>query len=247
MADVRTWNENALGDLKKAMRSRRQRQGRALRIIGIVLIVAALAVGAYVWWLLWGTGYTTRRAQAQLRPGFEKIVNTKTATEAPKDPRTVNVPGKAVMIIRIPVIHVNYVVVEGTDTADLMKGPGHYSGTAYPWQNHGRVGIAGHRTTYGAPFWSLDEVKEGDRIELETEYGIFNYRVTATRIINPSNGSVLSPTERPSLVLTTCNPRFSAAQRLVVFADRVNAPATTAVGAGATGASGASAGDLTGP
>jgi sortase A len=236
MADVRTWNSNTLGDLKKAMRNRRQKQGRALRIVGIVLIIAALAVGAYVWWLLWGTGYTTRHAQAQLRPGFEKIVGTRPATEAPKDPRTVNVPGKAVMIIRIPVIHVNYVVVEGTDTEDLMKGPGHYSGTAYPWQNHGRVGIAGHRTTYGAPFWSLDEVKEGDRIELETEYGIFNYRVTDTRIINPSNGSVLSPTERPSLVLTTCNPRFSAAERLVVFADRVNAPATT----GATGASGPS-------
>ncbi|MGA9160226.1 MAG: class E sortase, partial [Actinomycetota bacterium] len=86
---------------------------------------------------------------------------------------------------------------------------------------------AGHRTTYLAPFWSLNELRAGDRIVLATEYGVFDYRVTRTAVtppsgILPSGASVLDPTKRPTLVLTTCNPRFSASTRLVVFADRVD-------------------------
>ena len=221
MADVRTFDEEGLPELRKATKARRRRrQGRILRITGLVLILAALAIGGYVWWLLWGTGLTTRAAQNDLRPRFEERIATKPAAEAP--PRTVNVPGEAVAILRIPKIELNYVVVEGTDTESLKKGPGHYSWTSYPWEETGRVAIAGHRTTYGAPFWSLDELKTGDRIVLATEYGIFNYRVTESRIIVPSNASVLHETENPTLVLTTCNPRFSAAERLVVFAQRVD-------------------------
>ena len=218
LADVRTWDENTLGDLKKAMRTRRQRQGRALRLAGLVLILVALIVGGYVWWLLWGTGFATRAAQDDLRPGFERRVATKDADDAPS--KIVNVPGKAVMIIKIPSIDVNYVVVEGTDTESLKKGPGHYSFTSYPWEEDGAVGIAGHRTTYGSPFWSLNELREGDKIVLATEYGTFTYRMTHSRIIAPSNGSVLEGTTKPTLVLTTCNPRFSAAERLIVFAER---------------------------
>jgi sortase A len=219
MADATTWNEESLSDLDKATRNRRRRQGRVLRIIGLVLILAALAVGGYVWWILWGTGFATRAAQNDLRPAFEERISSTPAEEAP--PRTVNVPGSAVAILRIPKIELNYVVVEGTDTESLKKGPGHYPWTSYPWENTGRVGIAGHRTTYGAPFWSLDELATGDRIVLATEYGVFNYRVTRTAIIDPSNASVLESTRGPTLVLTTCNPRFSAAERLVIFADRV--------------------------
>ncbi|MGH2672284.1 MAG: sortase [Actinomycetota bacterium] len=221
MADVRTFDEEGLPDLRKATKERRRRrQGRVLRIAGLVLILAALAVGGYVWWLLWGTGLTTRAAQNDLRPRFEERIATRPAAEAP--PRTVNVPGEAVAILRIPKIELNYVVVEGTDTESLKKGPGHYSWTSYPWEETGRVAIAGHRTTYGAPFWSLNELKSGDRIVLATEYGIFNYRVTESRIILPSQAAVLHETENPTLVLTTCNPRFSAAERLVVFAERVD-------------------------
>ena len=218
--DVRTWDEDTLSDLKHAMRSRRNRQGRALRIVGLILLLVAVVVGGYVWWLLWGTGLTTRAAQNDLRPRFEQRVGTRAPDEAPD--RVVNVPGHAVAIIKIPKIDVNMVVVEGTDTESLKKGPGHYSQTAYPWEDSGRVGIAGHRTTYGAPFWSLNELKPGDRITLATEYGTFDYRVTESRIIDPSNGSVLEGGSKPTLVLTTCNPRFLASQRLVVFADRVD-------------------------
>ena len=224
MADAQPWSPDPImSDLREAVRRRRQRQGRVLRIVGIVLILAAVAVGGYVWWLLWGTGFETRAAQSSLRHDFEGRIATVDRTEVPKTEKVVSVPGKAVMILKIPKIDVDYVVVEGTDTESLRKGPGHYSDTAYPWQNHGAVGIAGHRTTYGAPFWSLDKLHVGDRIVLETEDGIYDYRVSSTRIIEPSNGRVLLPTEEPTLVLTTCNPRFSAAERLVVFADRVDA------------------------
>jgi sortase A len=149
------------------------------------------------------------------------VVGSHGAGQAPTSDGVVKVPGKAMAILKIPKIDVNYVVVEGTDTESLKKGPGHYTQTAYPWEDHGRVGIAGHRTTYGAPFWALEKLHEGDEIVLETEYGIFDYRVTRTLIIPPSDGSVLEPTVRPTLVLTTCNPRFSAAERLIVFAERV--------------------------
>jgi len=131
------------------------------------------------------------------------------------------VPGGAVAILRIPKLHLDMVVVEGTDTESLTKGPGHYPGTAYPWDHTGRVGIAGHRTTYLHPFWSLDHLVSGDLVELETEFGTFDYRVTGSAVILPSEGWVLDQTKRPSLVLTTCSPRFSASHRLVVFANRV--------------------------
>jgi sortase A len=219
VSDTRTRDEDSLADLQATVDKRRRRRGRWLRIGGLVLILVGVGLGAYSWWRLWGTGFTTRAAQNELRPQFEHLVATKPPEEAPV--RVANVPGRAVAIIKIPEIDVDLVVVEGTDTESLKKGPGHYADTAYPWQDRGRVGIAGHRTTYGAPFWSLNELETGDRIVLATEFGVFNYRVTGSRIIAPSDGSVLRATSRPTLVLTTCNPRFSAAQRLVVFADRV--------------------------
>src|SRR6266508_1294637 len=207
------------------VRRRKSRRGRILRIAGLVFIAAALVLAGYLWWNLWGTGLATQRAQDDLRPGFDRNLASLTPADAPD--RVVKVPGDAVAIIRIPKIDVDYVVVEGTDTESLKKGPGHYTDTAYPWQDTGRVGIAGHRTTYLAPFWSLNELRPGDRIVLATEYGIFDYRVTRTVVtppsgILPSGDSVLRQTVDPSLVLTTCNPRFSASTRLVVIADRVD-------------------------
>lgn len=223
MAEARPFDPAPLmSDLRKAMQRRRQRQGRALRVIGVVFILGALVVGGYVWWLLWGTGFETKAAQNELRPGFEQLIGTTDKESVPKAEKVVDVPGKPVMIIEIPKIDVDYVVVEGTDTQSLKKGPGHYTETAYPWQNQGAVGIAGHRTTYGAPFWALDRLEEGDEITLATEYGVYDYRVTRSKITTPTNGRVLRWTDDPTLVLTTCHPRFSAAERLIVFAERVD-------------------------
>jgi sortase A len=221
---------DAAADAAEVRRRRRRRQGRALQVLGGLFLVAALGVAAYEAWELWGTGITTKRVQAEIRPDFEVKVGTKEPAEAPSARAFVKVPGRAVAILVIPRMDLDMVVVEGTDTESLKKGPGHYSGTAYPWEDAGRVGIAGHRTTYGAPFWSLDALRRGDRITLQTEYGIYDYRVTRTVITDPSGtlpsgASVLDQTKEPTLVLTTCNPRFSASQRLIVMADLVDSPA----------------------
>jgi sortase A len=205
---------------RSASRRRRRRVALAFRALAILFIAGGLAIGGDLAWDLWGTGFTTQRLQAEMRPNFEKKIGTK----APTDPtaNAVGVPGNAVAILKIPRIHLNMVVVEGTDTESLKRGPGHYTDTAYPWQDDGRVGIAGHRTTYLHPFYDLNEMKEGDPIILETEYGTFRYVVTRVFVITPDKSAVLDQTVRPTLVLTTCNPRYSAAERLIVIADRAD-------------------------
>lgn len=194
------------------------RAGRILRALGTLCLVAALVVAGYLGWLLWGTGLGTAREQRHLREQIDKMI----AHPRPLDPRTPVVPreGAPVGILQIPKLHLDIVVVNGTSTADLKKGPGHYMDTAYPWDDAGRVAIAGHRTTYLHPFWSLNKLRRGDLIRLVTEYGTFDYHVTGSRVILPSGTWVLRQTTGPSLVLTTCTPPFSASHRLVVFASQ---------------------------
>jgi len=109
--------------------------------------------------------------------------------------------------------------VEGTAESDLAKGPGHYIGTSMPGQA-GNVAIAGHRTTYGAPFGNLDHLKAGDTILLTNTVGTqFTYIVTGTPVaVSPQDVSVLNTLADNRLTLTTCNPRFSASQRLIAVA-----------------------------
>jgi sortase A len=126
-------------------------------------------------------------------------------------------PGQAVGRIEIPRIGADYVVVAGTSTASLRKGPGIYSGTSMPGLS-GTVGIAGHRTTYLAPFRRINELTPGDLITVEMPYGIFTYTVTGHRIVSPNDVGVLRPVGYDQLVLTACNPLYSASQRLAVFA-----------------------------
>jgi sortase A len=126
-------------------------------------------------------------------------------------------PAQAVGRIEIPRIGADYVVVAGTSAASLRKGPGIYSGTSVPGLS-GTVGIAGHRTTYLAPFRRINELTKGDLITLQMPYGIFTYTVTGHRIVAPNNISVLRATGYDQVVLTACNPLYSASQRLAVFA-----------------------------
>jgi sortase A len=133
--------------------------------------------------------------------------------------------GQPVGIIEIPKIGVDAVVVEGTATADLRLGPGHYPGTPLPGQP-GNAAIAGHRTTYGAPFYNLNELVQGDCISVTTTQGHFRYDVTHVLVVPPSDLTVVAPSPTPELTLTTCNPRFSASQRLVVQASLITPPAT---------------------
>jgi sortase A len=126
--------------------------------------------------------------------------------------------GHAIGAIRIRKIGARYAIVQGTDTDSLRKGPGHYPKTSFPGQG-GTVAIAGHRTTYGAPFNKVDKLKHGDDIELEMPYGRFIYAVDRTKIVEPTEVSV---TDRvpgaEQLVLSACHPLYSASQRIIVFA-----------------------------
>ena len=130
--------------------------------------------------------------------------------------------GDAVGRIEIPEIGVDKVIVEGTGTSDLRKGPGHYPRTAWPGIR-GTVGIAGHRTTYGAPFNEIDELERGDRVLVEMPYGRFTYRVEGSRIVPPSAVDVVRRVGYDRLVLSACHPKFSAAKRIVVFARLIDA------------------------
>ena len=125
--------------------------------------------------------------------------------------------GDAAGRITIPKIGVNFLFVQGTDKASLEKGPGHYPSTALPGLNK-TVAIAGHRTTYLAPFRHLDGLHHGDQIILKMPYGRFIYRVQYTRIVTPNAWWITHNVGYDRLVLSACNPLYSAAQRIVVFA-----------------------------
>jgi len=202
---------------------------RALRWFGLACLMTSAFLGGYVAWLTWGTGVETARAQEDLRTGIERTWDPAARPPGPGDEPAPVVPGDAYAILQIPSVGIDFVVVQGTSVEDLKLGPGHYAETADPWDGTGRVGLAGHRTTYQAPFNDLGEVRVGDTITLITEFGRYDYEVTRTFVI-PSDGSgyVLDQTQRPTLVLTTCHPKYSSSQRLIVEATLVGEPASEA-------------------
>jgi sortase A len=119
--------------------------------------------------------------------------------------------------IRMPTLDEESVFVAGVSSRELKKGPGHYPTTALPGER-GTVGIAGHRTTYAAPFRNIDELERGDRIVIQMPYGVFRYRVEGRILVSPKNTRSLRRVRHDRLALTTCHPPFSAAQRMVVTA-----------------------------
>jgi sortase A len=127
-------------------------------------------------------------------------------------------PGDALGRIEAPGMDgLNMVFVQGTDEASLELGPGHYPETAMPGQGK-TVAIAGHRTTYLAPFRHIDSLKPKDKITLKMPYGTFVYGVQKSEIVDPSDVGVIHETGYERLVLSACNPLYSAAQRYIIFA-----------------------------
>ena len=126
-------------------------------------------------------------------------------------------PGAAIGRILINKIGVSYDIVQGTDTSSLEKGPGHYPTTAFPGLGQ-TVAIAGHRTTYLAPFRRLNDLDPGDRIELQMPYANFTYVVQYQKVVVPNAWWITDNVGYERLVLSACNPLYSAAQRIVVFA-----------------------------
>jgi sortase A len=195
--------------------------GRALIAVGTVVLL-------FVAYQLWGTGIHEARAQSDLVEEFERSLAAPAPSSAPEpdggEPPLPTPPGGAVAVLRIPKIDMEKVVVEGVALTDLRKAPGHYPQTPMPGQP-GNAAIAGHRTTYGAPFWDLDQLEPGDEILARTPQGEFRYEVARSSVVRPDQLEVLDQTDEARLTLTTCHPRFSAAQRLVVSAVLVDEPA----------------------
>jgi sortase A len=125
--------------------------------------------------------------------------------------------GDAIGRIEISRIHASYDIIQGTDTGSLEKGPGHYPATAFPGLGQ-TVAIAGHRTTYLAPFRHIDALKPGDQIVLKMPYANFTYVVQYHQIVQPTALWVTRNVGYDRLVLSACNPLYSAAQRIIVFA-----------------------------
>lgn len=211
---------------------------RALRALSTVLIVAgALVLADGVATLVWQEPVTALYARAQQGELEDELATLERTPPTPVERRAIarlpdprrrlafraralgrrTGPGDPLGRLRIPAIDLSTVVVEGTEGADLRTGPGHYERTPLPGQR-GTVAIAGHRTTYGAPFRDVDELGRGDRIELRMPYGRFTYRVERTRIVAPTQVDVIDRVAYDRLVLTACHPLYSAAQRIVVFA-----------------------------
>lgn len=227
---------------------------RTVRELGLALIALGVAILLFVAYQLLGTNLTEAHDQAALRRAFAAAVAqhrggpqpapatapTTTPTTAPTGstpPGGADTPVLGAALpsaptasgvvdhLVIPRIGVDKYVVDGTGEGDLMRGPGHYAGTPYPGQA-GDVAIAGHRTTYGAPFYRLDQLRVGDDILLTDTTGTtYRYQVAqAPFVVAPSDVAVIGATGDPTLTLTTCNPRFSATSRLIVKARLVGLP-----------------------
>jgi sortase A len=223
---------------------------RLLRILSTALITAGLVVIVDVGLTLaWKEPLSTIYGSIQQGKAEDELKALEDRFPSPADLRAVagtkNVEERARLLanlfedevergqgigrIRIDRIGLDVVVVEGTDTESLRKGPGHYTladdaveegeadGSAFPGQGK-TVGIAGHRTTYLAPFRRINEIADGDEIVLEMPYATFTYEVEKHEIVEPSDVQIVRNVGYDRLVLTACHPLYSAAERWAVFA-----------------------------
>jgi sortase A len=160
------------------------------------------------------TAPLTRMDHAALKP--LRVPRERIAFLARREERQV-ATGDAIGRISIAKIGISFDVVQGTDELSLEKGPGHYPATSFPGLGQ-TIAIAGHRTTYLAPFRHIDALQPGDRIVLRMPYGRFSYLVQYRKIVVPTALWVTRNVGYERLVLSACNPLYSAAQRIIVFA-----------------------------
>jgi sortase A len=193
----------------------------------------------FVAYQLWGTGIETARAQNSLENDFEELLaapppTTATTTPAeppeppqPAEPAAVRDPlppdvenGDAIARLEMPRIGVDNIVVAGVEKDDLKRGPGHYPETPLPGQ-YGNAAIAGHRTTFGQPFIDVDQLQVDDEIIVTTLAGRYVYRVTGQQIVRPRDSHVITTTDptRATLTLTSCHPKYSARERIIIFSE----------------------------
>ena len=219
---------------------------RIIGSIGRILLAVGVLVLGFVSYQLWGTGLHEQSAQKDLNKQFDQMLATgtttpnsapTTSTDASNKPTTTTPPkvgatmplateiGQPIGRLEIPKIDVNKIVVQGVPLEELDRAPGHYPQTPFPGQA-GNASIAGHRTTYGAPFWNIDKLKPGDPIIITTLQGKFTYKVIWTKIVQPDAVWVLEtdPDHPNTLTLTACHPRTNLTQRYIVRAVLVGNP-----------------------
>jgi sortase A len=218
----------------------RRHVGTFLLIVGIGVLAWAATV--YFWKDPFTTAYTAyeqRRLASKLDQQFAEWKPPRTPVVAhPNAPEPKPKPrddvrrearryrltadeGDAIARLKIPRLDLSVVVVNGTGSADLRRGPGRHLESFMPGERE-LVYVAGHRTTYGAPFGNIDELRTGDPITVELPYGTIEYRVASHRIVDDNDVSVLESRHREELVLQACHPRFFASQRYLVYARPVS-------------------------
>jgi sortase A len=220
-------------------RGRSSRSQKALRVLAITLIVAGgvalIDAGVTLLWQEPFSALYAKLRQDHLNSALQKV--DRAAPDASEQRALVNLAdvrrrvaflagsleghaknGSAVGRIVIPRIGASFVVVKGTGTSELESGPGVYSETVFPGMA-GTTAIAGHRTTYLAPFRHIDELRKGSVISLRMPYARFTYKVVQKRVVSPNDvGAAVGNVGYSRLVLSACTPLFSAAKRLLVYA-----------------------------
>jgi len=212
-------------------------------VLGWALIWSGLLLFGYVGFQLFVTDWLNAGSQAEAagdlqatldrsQPDREEIDVDELLGGEPSDPAEVvdyypEEPverGEPFAFLSIPKIGLDEVVVyEGVDRQTLRSGPGHMTGTPLPGQP-GNAVLSGHRTTHGRPFFDFDQLEPGDRVEVESDAGIHVYEVRETAVVLPTDVWVIDPRDGGWLTLTTCEPKFSARQRLIVWAEMVEGP-----------------------
>ncbi|MGH8872622.1 MAG: sortase [Acidimicrobiia bacterium] len=209
---------------------------RNIQILGWTLIWSGLFIFGYLGWQLFGTDLVNARVQADAEQTVgDRLEQAREALPAPEmvevddgevvefQPEQAPKEGVAIGLMRVPRVGLEAVVFAGVSSDTLKKGPGLMSGTPMPGQP-GNAVISGHRTTYGRPFFDFDQLAPGDLIEVETAIGLHRYEVRDTFIVEPTDVWVTDDRPGGWLTLTTCNPKFSARERLIITAELVEGP-----------------------
>jgi sortase A len=215
---------------------------RALRIAGTVVAAAGLLAAAWaltVWqWQDPFTALYTSHQQQSLETAYVReeaayvpAIEVKPSAPVPEQLRRIRLAavryrkqlerGDAVGRLTVPRLDLAAIVVEGTDNPTLTKGPGRYSKSFVPGEGE-LIYIAGHRTTYGAPFARINRLRRGDRVTLAVPYGKFVYRVTGRAIVPANDIERLESAGREEIALQACHPRFFASERYIVYAKPVS-------------------------
>ncbi|MEJ5914595.1 class E sortase [Pseudokineococcus sp. 1T1Z-3] len=206
--------------------------GGVTTVLGELLVTLGVLLLLFTGWQLWWTDVVADREQAQTAAALvdrwadPQLVPT--AGDAPVPDLAEPLAGEVFGLVHVPRFGPDWQprpLVEGTTTADLEAGVGHYAGTALPGEV-GNVAIAGHRNTYGKPFHGIAELQAGDPVVVETAEGWFVYRATTARVVRPDQVEVVAPvpgepgaqpTER-LLTMTACHPIGTARERYVQHA-----------------------------